>query len=409
MVFLTLSSKLNQWLGPFLLKQGLTLRHKLGGGVYRDSRFLDAITLLPLSQKLISIEHYHEGQEAVKDGSEKELSSSELRVRILEGYLRRALVPNDQWRDVTRWQFNQRFLKWARAEYLQAKYGDELRLSLEAFPEIIQSPQLGSRRTSGLTKFLVTGNRKLPSSPKQSLPSSSIVKKALGLTDWTIQKNHRATGADMRRLCKQLDGNLMELYGGAIRFADISPEADVSDLSLPELLELASGHVTQCGSFNALCEHMDAYQLWTQDFVDTLGAYLAKRTGSFSEGQTIVVDVGAGDGLLAQALTDYFEQQQTAGPTVVATDNGSWKIAHQAQVQTMSVEEAMENYAPNDRWQVIVLCSWMPLGEDWSNLFRSSRVDEYILIGECDDGQVTNILVAFLAPFSLSLSHLFFV
>ena len=31
-------------------------------------------------------------------------------------------------------------------------------------------------------------------------------------------------------------------------------------------------------------------------------------------------------------------------------------------------------------------CSWMPMGVDWSALFRQALVDEYILIGECDDG-----------------------
>ena len=38
--------------------------------------------------------------------------------------------------------------------------------------------------------------------------------------------------------------------------------------------------------------------------------------------------------------------------------------------------------------QLIVLCSWMPMQEDWTQDMRSIQggADEYILIGESDDG-----------------------
>lgn len=142
--------------------------------------------------------------------------------------------------------------------------------------------------------------------------------------------------------------------------------------------------------------------------MEKLGAYLAKRTEEFA-GQTIVVDVGAGDGLLAESLRQFFDapvapkRQQRVGrpnpqnrpsaanrktPTIVAIDDGSWSIAQKAPVEDIGVEKAIDKYTGDDaKWQVVILCSWMPMNQDWTAMFRRAGVDEYILIGECDDGQ----------------------
>uniref|UniRef100_A0A7S2Y5G7 Uncharacterized protein n=1 Tax=Entomoneis paludosa TaxID=265537 RepID=A0A7S2Y5G7_9STRA len=75
-------------------------------------------------------------------------------------------------------------------------------------------------------------------------------------------------------------------------------------------------------------------------------------------------------------------------PRVVATDNFSWAIANRSKVEKLSYQQAVEKYCRGDSSKhVIVICSWMPMGEDWSKVFRQNMVDEYILIGECDDGQ----------------------
>ena len=83
-------------------------------------------------------------------------------------------------------------------------------------------------------------------------------------------------------------------------------------------------------------------------------------------------------------------------PTIVATDNMEWGIFTKAHVEKLSVEQALRKYAHSSsqssvdaqqqQQQVIILCSWMPMGQDWSQLFRDANVDEYILIGEADDG-----------------------
>ena len=424
-MLLTLSKKTNQWLGKFLLKHGIKARFALSDGVMRDHPRLDAALLLPLAMRLVSLESYDQGQVAVNRALQQESiqtnktefhtpeSLGEIRLQVLESYLRPALLPNEQWSDVCRWRFHQRLVKWARKEYLMTRYRDYLRAALTAFPAMRQSPQLASsssrlpasmgRMLSGKLPFDDNSSvNKSDSKQKYKLPSSKTVRDALDLHDWTNKKDHAATGRAMTKLAQQLGGQVIELHGGAMRFADIPPDACLSELSLQDVLEVAGAHVATCGPLNALCEQADVYQLWTREYIDMLGAYLLKRTSSF-EGDTVVLEVGAGNGLLSASLAEYLEgvlsssttkrqkgQPQSAEkvPLVVATDDKSWGVEYKTDlVRTMSVQQAIEAFPANDRWQVIVLCSWMPMNEDWTAVFRKHNVDEYILIGECDNGQ----------------------
>ena len=223
------------------------------------------------------------------------------------------------------------------------------------------------------------------------------------------------------------------------------------------------GYVKNCGPLNALCQEANFYQLYSREYVQQLGDYLLKRTAgrrlagdarvlqsndsdilketpSVST-ETVVLDIGAGDGVLMHCLRDYMERkvmdlpvtdgrkgnkrknnsttnnnrhQPAVIPTMVATDDMSWRIFAKAEVEKLSVEQALEKYTtklltstttaaaaaavatttndidnmedPKQRPQVIVLCSWMPMGQDWTSHFRNAKVDEYILIGEADDG-----------------------
>jgi hypothetical protein len=453
MVFLNLTKSFNQFLGPFLLRQGLRARFVLGQGVLRDSPQTDALLWIPLAQKLISLEVHDECQRAVLKGrvepswrdyisggtassetaeatSLNPPSDADLRVQVLEKYLRPALVNNEQWSNVQTWQFHNRFLQWARTEFLLAKHGPDLRGALDAFPAVRQSPQLtGSRslqrRMGGRLTQMLVGNLPLDkpemkadgttaNDSNSKLPKSATLIKVFQLQDWSLRKDHGATGKEMRRIATEhLGGQVIELRGKSLRFVDAPPDQDVSKLTLEEILEAAGGHVMNCGPLNALCEEAGVYQLWTRDYIENLGKYLLKRTAAFG-GETIVLDVGAGDGLLAQFLRNYFEKgaepikSKKSGPrrarpvqssqppirplkipSVVAADDGSWSIpvSQKVNVEKLGVEEAIARYATESEHQVIVLCSWMPMGDDWTPIFRKGGVDEYILIGECDDGQ----------------------
>lgn len=239
--------------------------------------------------------------------------------------------------------------------------------------------------------------------------------------------------------------------------AVIPATADLTDVSLEDILDVVTGgHVATCGPLNALCQEANFYQLWTKEYIEHLGDYLLDRaTGTTTvrstsssidnegddddnDNKLVVLDVGAGDGLLIRCLQDYMTRKVATNndgditsrkkrrrdaqssnstiisdsnrsmPTLVATDDMSWGIFAKATVEKLSVQQALQKYIPlssnksdidkdgnagqnlaqkgRRRQRVIVLCSWMPMGLDWTALFRDCGVEEYILIGEADDG-----------------------
>lgn len=172
-----------------------------------------------------------------------------------------------------------------------------------------------------------------------------------------------------------------------------------------ELLHcLSGGHVQSCGPLNAVCEEADLYQLWTKEYIQHLGEYLIQTyCNNRGQSSTTIVDIGAGDGLLIRCLQDYMEEKinkmnrssrkskaSLEMPTMVATDDGSWGIFAKAKVEKLDATRALQKYGKSDDESdgdaVVVLCSWMPQQVDWTAQFRDARVDEYILIGEADDG-----------------------
>ena len=258
---------------------------------------------------------------------------------------------------------------------------------------------------------------------------------------------------------------------------DVPVKTNVTSASLEDILEVVTrGYVKNCGPLNALCQEANFYQLYSREYVQQLGDYLLERTAArrladdtrkqqqrqaqlqdnileevpSMSPETVVLDIGAGDGVLMHCLRDYMErkvmglslsdnrkgnnrrntnhsnnnsnmnrqQKPMVIPTMVATDDMSWRIFAKAEVEKLTVEQALEKYTNNPTIQqtmttttnngddspsseqstlcsnpdqeqcpqVIVLCSWMPMGQDWTSQFRTAQVDEYILIGEADDG-----------------------
>jgi hypothetical protein len=427
MVFI---NKLNRALGPFLLRNGVRVRSALGT---RDSPFLDIVTGIQWAQTLISIEVDHDAREYIQEQrptpmdkwvdqtfdkvagkneleqKRKTMTPSQLRVVALEDYLRPALLPNETWSDVGPWRFHKRLLKWVRAEFLKAKHGLDVQGALLYHdPALKQSPQLERPQRGGILASLsASDTAKAKGAP---LPSAALVEKAFGMINWSPKKSNKAVRQKMQQLCANLGGRVIALRGGGVLVSDIPSDAPLQGVPLEYVLELAGGHVAFCGAFNALCEERNIYQLWTREYVDKLAIYLLERANhhDHSLGETVIIDMGAGDGLLAEQLQLTMSKDIRANaarrkspthvkvPTIISVDNGSWRIRPRATVEKLSVEEALAKYAPQGSncssdmqarpQQTIVLCSWMPMGVDWTALFRQYQVDEYILIGECDDG-----------------------
>ena len=417
MVLLSLTSKLNKVAAPFFLRHGLSLRYALGRGVIRDNPTLDAMLLLPLCQKLIALEIQQEaatakttpsaldklandtfdtmfGKDGTTDGTgQTPPPQQNPHMEALERYLRPVLVPNEEWRDVTRWMFHTRFLKFARSELLVAQHGAALRAALDKYPKLRRGPQISTAAST--IKILLGAEQDKAKAELKSvtLPTTQSIIRAFRMQSWNRKKDPDAIWNRMEELASSLDGEVVSIPGTSLRVADIDPGASTADLSIEDILELSGGHVASCGPFNVLCEECEIFQFWTKEYIQELGEYLIKRQREGCS-STLVLDVGSGDGLLAQLLREEFHNRtylegssmykKVEMPQVIAIDNGSWKIRTVSDVQkadATSIQQYTEEYD-----HVICLCSWMPMGQDWTAAFRDAGVDEYILIGEYDDG-----------------------
>lgn len=437
MVLFSLSRRINKIVGPPALRYGLTARYALGSPT-RDSPFLDAFLFIPFSQKMVSLEVQEDAADKLKKASKtpsafdkfaettfdrlfgkgapeeyhtlEEVKAMNPRMQAFENYMRPILVPNETWSDVLRWQFHVRFVNFVRVEYLQAKWGLDLKEAIEAYPKLRMGPQASATRMKRKLGMLLPEPQEEGKEWLGLVPSTNTVIKAFQLQSWTRKKNMNAIWKKMMTLTQKLGGEVIDLPGSWLKIAKIPPDADLSSLSIEEILEVAGiAGVSSSGSFNLFCEECNIYQLWTREYIDELANYLLERTERFS-GETLVLDVGAGDGILAQLLRESFASEPQKGkrqmkspkrgvvvskqaeprrkiPEVIATDDGSWGIlAAGVPVEQLDVADALEKYATDESRQVIVLCSWMPMGIDFTALFRDYNVEEYIMIGEYDDG-----------------------
>lgn len=115
------------------------------------------------------------------------------------------------------------------------------------------------------------------------------------------------------------------------------------------------------------------YQVYTQEFVASLAAYLIERNLK-------VVEVGAGDG----RLTFFLKQFLNNKVTIVATDIKDWedkgKTNQSLDVEKLGYMEAIEKYATEP---ILVLSCWMNVDVNWTADFRKNpNVKEYIMIGD---------------------------
>ena len=111
----------------------------------------------------------------------------------------------------------------------------------------------------------------------------------------------------------------------------------------------------------------------------------ASRSSSSRSSSSVfrVLEVGAGDGKLAFHLQRLLGGHDDGRIEVLASDDKSWRIKPMAggpTVHEMDCAAAVSHFRPN-----LVLCSWMPCGEDWTPGIRAvPEVESYVLIGEAD-------------------------
>jgi len=423
MIILSLISKINKKVAPKLLSATLNART-----VAPSVTFVCDAICLPLIQRIISIEAQDDAERPSKSenstgirkfrlfpwidsyidmlrkqlisdsegvSSKKERLHSETHHMALESYLRPALIPTEKFKDVKRWRDNTSFVQqFLRREILRSLYRNKIRDIVSEYP--------------------VLG----PNKDKFQLPSRNLVRKAFELNSWTdVHNGYSHETERMKELCKINDGGeLIKLKDGSTIVAELHNESQsLSKMDLADVVEIAGGFISSSHPFNFYCEEAGIYEVHTAEYIQELSSYLLRRAEEFQEkGDTLILEVGAGSGLLSKHISDFFEiyarrrknqsrknskcgrtlhnrvqtrEGMSSLPKVIATDDGSWHIKTRANVEKMSVIEALHHYAqPNDSVQVIVICSWMPKGIDWTENMRKARVSEYILLGESDFG-----------------------
>ena len=139
-----------------------------------------------------------------------------------------------------------------------------------------------------------------------------------------------------------------------------------SNTSLLNLLEDIGCAVQGYNEFHLLCEASGIYEFVTRDFADSLAKYI--RTSSHEN----ILEVGAGGGLISRALKSRLSS--SSSKRYIATDAST----QNGDVLKMDYRRALSTFRPS-----LVVVSWMPRNEDWTNAFREcSSVSEYLIIGD---------------------------
>ncbi len=143
--------------------------------------------------------------------------------------------------------------------------------------------------------------------------------------------------------------------------------------------------------FSPETEGAPIFELYTEEYIKKLGEYIQQRAVAYGKGngQLKVLEVGAGNGKLAHLLRKEIARKGLEGDiSVIAVDSGKWEETHAiAPISGINVERMDYNAALQEYMPGMVLCAWMPGGEDWSKAFRDTEsVREYVLIGEPDGG-----------------------
>lgn len=275
--------------------------------------------------------------------------------------IRPVLVPNESLLDIKEqgWErSNNLFQFWLRNQHIEKKYGyTETYKNAEEYLSVNQD----------------------------SLPTIATLKKLFNLTDWKY-----GNPEEKEELTKLPEKTILGTIDKETK--------STKDLDFEDLLEIAGCYVKGRNEFNHFCEENRIYEFFTQDYVDRFAMYLKERSLYYSKllnkKDITILEVGAGSGILCHflkqtpSLKEYIIESKNENTPItinyIPTDSGRSRLHTNPKYDMIriSYSKAIAKYQPD-----IVICSWMPMDDDWSVHFRQfTSVQEYILIGEFYDG-----------------------
>lgn len=142
----------------------------------------------------------------------------------------------------------------------------------------------------------------------------------------------------------------------------------------PEAKWIDNAIICRLSLLEAYCDKYGLYQILNKEFNDSLADEIKKLA------LTPILEVGAGTGELTSAL-------RMRGIDIHAVDSYVNPLPERVKnnpdielPEKMDYRHAIQMYKPE-----LIICSWMPPGEDWSVNFRDCEsVKAYILIGDQD-------------------------
>ena len=287
------------------------------------------------------------------------------------------LLPTKTYDDIySGWSRNQRFRAVARLEFLRSRYMDT------------------PRYTQAISRL---------GDDQEDLPSRREILDLFGMEswDWKWEKNNNNNNNNNNNIPKedQHKFRLMRerlLISGSGENEKFDLKSPIVDWDLEDVLEVGGCCVHGRSEFNLFAEEHQLYEVLTSDYVAELAkkirTVLASTKGDQVESKSnfLVCEVGAGSGVLSHHLRRYYEKEKELDKRerernmeidVIATDPGTWNLGRRYPVEPYTNKEALKRLRPD-----LVLVSWMPSGEDWTESFRRSGVKSYLIIGEADDG-----------------------
>ena len=145
------------------------------------------------------------------------------------------------------------------------------------------------------------------------------------------------------------------------------------------VLLMTEGSSTELFTFCRNLEHA-LFEIYTKEYIEDLANYLIGRAEDLKatwDKPITILETGAGGGRLSHFLKQRLAELEVSNINIIATDDNSWKIPSTFAVSKIDYASALEEYNPQ-----IIITSWMPLYEDWTEAYRQhDSVDEYVLIG----------------------------
>jgi hypothetical protein len=325
----------------------------------------------------------------------------------LEENIRHLLFPSETMADANRWRGNLRFVAWLRSAYLRS-HPDTKELLPHARSILLERHRAPWRTPITMEEARTLfglehpkGTDRQPALPRAMERAASAATHAEAVSRPADRCTRDIPFGDLIEMC----GGLVENRGplsvwceerGAYELITSELIAGIADYieTRQALLQIGSGR-GDTEALEAAVEAADAADAEVVALATTMEIALADwtpsvmvddspRTSSHTAGPLRVLEVGAGNGELSHYLRQALRNRGTDA-LVVATDSQPWSETV-GRVERVDVRSALQTYRPH-----LVVCSWMPMGVDWSKAFRDCpSVGEYLLLGEVFDGATGN-------------------